>query len=455
MTNFGGDFINILVINPPNKPFTNETILAEPLDVLQIATIIKEKYNNVKVIDMDVNRMENNINNYLENKNIVVFVYDYQLPLHTSETIDNIFEIIKNVKKKTKFIMIGKTSTYYYEKFLNNGVDVVIKGIADSIINNVIENIYDLESLKKVSNIVFKNGDQIIVTNHVDIKNNFNELPIINRGFVDINKYMDTRTLISSRGCIGTCKFCTTPYYFKAWNGKSAKAVVNEIEMLINKYNAKKIMFLDDNITVDKKRMMEICHLLRIKNIKCLYGALCSIKCYDKEMLEEMYNVGFRWIHFGLESGSSRILKIMNKEMDMEKIKQIILETKKIGYRVRTSFILDYPSSTKEDLKRTKKLILSIKPHELRLHYLAYRVGTPVFEENKDVSNKSQYIHSKKPNIENDLLTDEINDLLDDLRSDGYNIVTDDIDWNQFNNNEKNTKIVAFTPIKYGMCWYE
>lgn len=111
--------MNILVINPPNKPYTNESILAEPLDVLQIATIINEKYNCVRVIDMDANRMENNINDYLGKQNIVIFVYDYQLPLHTSDTICNIFEIIKSVDKATKFIMIGKTSTYYYQKFLN------------------------------------------------------------------------------------------------------------------------------------------------------------------------------------------------------------------------------------------------------------------------------------------------------------------------------------------------
>ncbi len=70
---FSGDFMSIIVINPPNKPFTNSSILAEPLDVLQVATIIKGKFNNVKVIDMDASRMENNIDNYLEDRNIVVF----------------------------------------------------------------------------------------------------------------------------------------------------------------------------------------------------------------------------------------------------------------------------------------------------------------------------------------------------------------------------------------------
>lgn len=447
--------MNILVVNPPNKPFTNRTILAEPLDVLQIATIIKEKYSNVKVIDMDVNRMENNINDYLEDKNVVVFVYDYQLPLHTSDTINNIFEIIRNVDKETKFIIIGKTSTYYYQKFLDNGFDVVIRGIADDIVNDVIKNIYDTDSLRKVPNIVFKNDNETIINNYIDMKNNFSKLPVINRDFVDISKYMDTRTLITSRGCIGNCKFCTTPYYFKMWNGKSALDVVDEIEMLIKKYKTKKIMFLDDNATVDKKRMMEICRLIKSRNIKCLFGALCSIKCYDKELLEEMYKVGFRWIHFGLESGSSRILKLMNKDMDVERIKQIILEVKSLGYRVRASFILDYPSSTKEDLEKTKNLILAIKPHELRLHYLAYRVGTPVFLENEDVSNKSQYIHNNKPNVENSDLTNEIDILLDELKNNNYNLITDDVDWNIYNDKDKEIRIVAFTPIKYGMCWYE
>ena len=141
--------------------------------------------------------------------------------------------------------------------------------------------------------------------------------------------------------------------------------------------------------------------------------------------------------------------------MNVERIKQIILEVKNMGYRVRASFILDYPGTTKEDLLKTKELILSIKPHELRLHYLAYRVGTPVFEENKNISNKSQYIHNNKPNVENNELTNEIAVLLDDLKSNDYNLITDEFDWNKFNYGDKETRIAAFTPIKYGMCWYE
>ena len=447
--------MSILVVNLPNKPFTNRSILAEPLDVLQVVTIIKEKHNNVRVIDMDSKMMSNNINDLLEDNNIVVFVYDYQLPLHTSETINNIFEIINNTNKNTKFIIVGKTSSYYYEKFLNNGIDIVLKGIVDTTINDVIDNINDINALKEIPNIAFKNNNEIMVTEQKIIENNYNDLPMIDRSLIDFDNYMDTRTLISSRGCNGTCKFCTTPYFFKKWSGRDPKKVVEEIEILINKYNAKKIMFLDDNITVDKSRMIRICELIKEKNIKCLFGALSSIKCYDYDLFKLMYEVGFRWIHFGIESGNEEILKRMNKDMNLKTIINIINEVKNIGFRVRTSFILDYPGTTKEDIIKTKNLILNIKPHELRLHYLAYRVGTPIFYENKDIENKTQYIHSNKPNIENDSLTNEINELVNELKKNGYNIITNECDWNKYNNGDKETRIAAFTPIKYGMCWYE
>ena len=447
--------MNILVINPANKPFTNSSILAEPLDVLQIATIIDNKFGNVKVIDMDVNKMDNNINEYLDDNNIVVFVYDYQLPLHTTDAVENILETVHNVNKPTKFIIIGKTSSYFYQRFLDNGIDVVIKGIAEDIINDVIENIDNITLLKRIPNLILKDNNKIYFTEKKKINNNFDNLPIPNRDLVDITKYMNTRTMITSRGCNGICKFCTTPFYFGGFSGRRASLVVDEIELLIKKYNTKKIIFLDDNILVDKERMLEICKEIEKRNIKCLFGALCSIKCYDREMLEYMYKVGFRWIHFGIETGSERILKLMNKNMDINYIRKVINEVKNIGYRVRTSFILDYPSTTKEDILKTKELILNLLPHEIRLHYLAYRVGTPIYNTNKNITNKTQYIHSNKPNIENKDLTIAIDDLVKSLKESNYTIVDHEIDWNIYENDDKETKIVAFTPIKYGMCWYE
>ena len=446
--------MNILVINPPNKPATNPSILAEPIDVLQLATIIKQKHPQVQVLDMDTPESNYDINAYLDKKNVIIFVYDYQLPLHTTAAKENIFSIIKNCQQETKFMIVGKTSTYWYKEFLSNGVDIVMRGLVEEEINQVIECCYEVEKLKTIPNLAIRNHDEIILTETKIVKPNFANLPIPDRSFVNIDKYMDTRTMVTSRGCIGTCSFCTTPSFFGRWDAKSATQVVEEIELLVTKYHAKKIMFLDDNATVNKNRMLEICKQLKYKKLKCLFGALCSIKCYDKELLEEMYQAGFRFIHFGLESGSERILHQMNKFLDIDITKKIITEAKAMGYRVRTSFILDYPTTTVEDIKKTKDLILELAPHEIRLHYLAYRVGTPIFDKRPKQAT-SQYIHSPKPLVERKDIMTEIDKLLEALQEQGYNIISENIDWNQYNNKDKNTKIAAFTPIKYGMCWYE
>ena len=88
-------------------------------------------------------------------------------------------------------------------------------------------------------------------------------------------------------------------------------------------------------------------------------------------------------------------------------------------------------------------------------YILGYVYGYDDYNENKDIINKTQYIHSNKPNIENNDLTIEIDNLIKELEKENYNIVSNDIDWGLYENADRNTKIAAFTPIKYGMCWYE
>ena len=168
-----------------------------------------------------------------------------------------------------------------------------------------------------------------------------------------------------------------------------------------------------------------------------------------------MYEVGFRWVHFGIESGSRRILNSMNKFFDIDITKKIITRIKELGYRVRVSLILDYPTTTKEDIEQTKNLILETMPHEIRLHYLTYRVGTPIFLQKKTKEITSQYIHQKTKEIKDKDLMSTINNLVEELKNKNYEIITDDIDWNKYNNMSKDTQIAAFTPIKYGVCWYE
>ena len=165
-----------------------------------------------------------------------------------------------------------------------------------------------------------------------------------------------------------------------------------------------------------------------------------------------MYECGFTWVHFGIETGSNRLLKEMKKDQEIENIKNILIEVKKIGFRVRNSYILDYPTTTYDDLDKTLELIKLTKPDELRLHYLAYRAGTPLYYEHIDEVTP-QYIHSNVANIKSGL-QEKINEMIKNLSND-YSIITNEIDWKNFEKENLNKKITALVPIKYGMWWYE
>ncbi|MDR0607621.1 MAG: radical SAM protein [Candidatus Peribacteria bacterium] len=74
--------------------------------------------------------------------------------------------------------------------------------------------------------------------------------------------------MLSSRGCSNKCSFCNVQSFRGKRQAKSPEAVVAEIQYLINTYHTEKILFLDDNATVDKERMKQIAKLLLHNNIK-------------------------------------------------------------------------------------------------------------------------------------------------------------------------------------------
>lgn len=439
--------MNILVINPPNKPFTNKEIIAEPIDLLQIATIIQKEYKNLRVIDMDMERMANNINLYLVKNelNIVIFVYDYQIPLHTTDTIYNIFEIIKNYNCDTKTLIIGKTSSYRHEYFINNGVDIVIEGEVEERIVNIINNI-NTNDLFNIKGLYLKDIYTGKYVNELD----YSKLSIPNRGLVDLKKYNDVRTIISSRGCNGCCYYCSTPFFFGKWKKKSAKTLGIELNYLVQEYKTEKVILLDDNFTVDKKRVYDLCKEIVSRKIDVKIGCLSSIKNYDYKLFKRMYEVGFRWIHFGIESGSNRILKLMHKDMDIDYIKQVIKEVQEIGFRVRTSYILDYPTQTNNELLSTLKLINDLNTSEIRLHFLARKLGTPLYEKEE----MSQYIHSSNSKTLTETENILIKEFLREMASKGYKIVDKEVLWSKEYDNKTN-KIISLVPMKYGVNWHE
>lgn len=460
--------MNILLVNPPNIPFSEQKLLIEPIDIITLGTYLQEYNHTVKFIDMDCKKLNcDDLTRYIETEfmpNVVIISYDYHIPLHTQKALENISKICSELKRyDIKTIMIGKTVTYNPNVIELINFDIGIIGEAEKAIIEILNaNINNTKELSKIDGIVFKDNNKTIVNKANKEKYDINSLPIPNRELCNIKDYIDIRSILTSRGCINKCDFCPTHNYWGNWRGKNAQNVVKEIEYLIQKYNTKKIIFLDDNATVNKKRMQEISNSIIEKKIKIKLGCLASINTYDKETFELMYKAGFRWVHFGIESGSQKVLENNNKNFNIDYAKHVIKEVKQIGFRVRTSFIFDLPTTTKEDMEKTIEFILETEPNEIRGHFLALRLGTAIYNKlSKEKGIPTQYIHSDKPLLENKEYTNsemlqDIEILINKLKSKGYKIVKDVKEWEdleKLRNEEGNIKFLSFCPSRYGIDW--
>lgn len=456
--------MNILLINPPNIPYSEPKLLIEPIDVIGLATYLQEHKHNVKFLDMDCQKLNcDDLSNYIQNQfmpDIAIVSYDYHIPLHTQKALEHIADINQMLKMfNIKTIMIGKTVTYNPKIIEQIGFDI---GIIGEVENTIIDILNKTEQVENIEGIVFKKNNKVIINKESKEKYNLDKLPIPNRDLVNIENYIEIRSILTSRGCINKCDFCPTYNYWGTWRARSAENVVKEIEYLVNTYASQKIIFLDDNATANKSRMQEISNLILKKKIDVKLGCLSSINTYDKETFNLMYKAGFRWIHFGIETGSQRVLENNNKSFNIDYAKQIIKEVKQIGFRVRTSFIFDLPTTKKEDMQKTIEFILETEPDEIRGHFLSLRLGTTIYNNlSKKDELPTQYIHSDKPLLENSEYTNKelLNDvdyLIKKLEDRNYKIVRDVKDWENvefLRNKEGKIKFLSFCPSRYGIDW--
>lgn len=456
----------VLVVNPPNKPYTERSLLIEPIDVLTVASHIRSLGNDVKVIDMDVKQREpESISEELQTfqPDFTVMPFDYHIPLFRHDAIPGVNRIAQLADASgSRVILGGRTPKHYGEMFLDGAHGVVISGEMEPALTELFDSNWSDSSLEKIAGISYKTNGVLHRTAPRKERFDLNQLSIPDRSLVDMNDYIDVRTLLSSRGCVEKCGFCPVPEFWGHWKKRDPVKVVDEIEYLVKEFGAKKILFLDDHAIVDRKRMINISDEIIRRGIETTLGCLGTVSRYDPEMMETMHGAGFRWIHYGAEMASQKVLDYMNKGITVDEMKEAIVGTRKAGMRVRTSWIFDAPQADEKALDDTVELILDTEPEEIRAHYLTLRAGTP-FERQVEARGKYslpiQYIHSGKPHSGFDTLSPEkvlerVEYLTDQLQSKGYLVVRDPSQFRTFDENkDQDSRVISFCPLRYGIGW--
>jgi anaerobic magnesium-protoporphyrin IX monomethyl ester cyclase len=377
--------------------FSNPSYLF-PVVLGSAATLLKERGNEVIWMDAIAENISfNEFIKKIENEKPNLFVFETKTPV-----IKQHWKIIDELKERfpeMKIAILGDHVTSFPEETLENSkADFVITGgDFDFSLSNLC-NVLSRKEKKLIEGIYFRKNNKIVNSGKFCLKHKLDELPFIDRELTKWKLYEKEYNLqgkpffyiMSGRDCWwGKCKFCAWPTLFPSFRTRSPENVLDEIGMLIEKYNAKEI-FDDSGTLMTGEWLKRLCNGLieRGYNKKIKYSCNMRFGALNQEEFNLMKKAGFRLLKFGLESANQKTLDKLNKGIRVEDILNGCEMAKKAGLTVHLTMIVGYPWENKEDALRTfelaKELMQKGKANLLQATVLVPYPGTPLWKEAKE-----------------------------------------------------------------------
>jgi radical SAM superfamily enzyme YgiQ (UPF0313 family) len=334
-----------------------------PLGLLNMAAVLERDGHEVKVMDCPVNRYTisdvlSEISNF---KPDVVGVAAITSLAHVTKEI---CDVVKNQWPNITIILGGPHPTVMPKQVSEEmRADIIIAEEADGIIGDVLK---DLEKYKQ---------QRIVMAGKVM---KLDALPFPSRHLVDMSKYTSlpntykkdphTFQVMTSRGCPFTCTFCHDAK--GVFRQRSVENVIEELEMLKEKYHITEVAFWDDILTLNKIWVYKFCE--EIEKLNLVWSCYSRLDLVDEPMLKAMKKAGCWNIFFGIEAGSQDLLDNIKKKMTVQQLAEKVKLVKKCGIEIRGSFMIGLPGETPEKARQTIQFAIDLDPD-----YAQFTITTP------------------------------------------------------------------------------
>ena len=410
--------------NPDNRALSPTLAGAESMGLGYLASVLREHNFNVKIINAEQMSISNyDIIDIILNENPKIVGFS-PVAVNMQEVI-NVAKVIKERNSSIHITMGGHHVSFVCSEILEEEecIDTIILGEGEytllNLANYVINNI---GNMLEIDGLCYRKGTKVIIGKHQIIED-IDKLPMPSRDTLNEIILMQQRKearIITSRGCIGNCSFCTTPkFYNRTWRGRNYIKVLDEISYLVSTYKIEYLWITDDSFIVNtfesQKRAEMICNEIINRKLNVKFRILCRADSFNSSyrLIPLLKKAGLDSIFIGFESGDDEILKGYNKGITTKENKKIIEELVENEIKIQIGFIMFSPYSTLESLRNNILFLREIQ--ELYRFFPLTRTldifpGTSIYlkllEDKliiKDFSYKSnrKYDYSyKNPNIE-------------------------------------------------------
>ncbi len=234
-----------------------------------------------------------------------------------------------------------------------------------------------------------KDGD--VVTNpRPAMLEDLDTTPMIDYSFVDYDMPADGEPfpIDAGRGCPFGCTYCSTKTFWgRKYRLKSPQRLVDEMVALYERFGVTYVVFTHDMFTMNRKLVIETCRLIKALPYELTWRCSSRLDCLDKELIDIMADAGLVGMQIGVESGSPRMQKLINKNLKLDGLLDTFHYIHEKGISILASFIFGFPEETEEDVSLTLDLLGKLAPYRnigCQTHLLTFLPGTEMSLKYKD-----------------------------------------------------------------------
>ena len=381
--------MKITLVNPPYPPSVHSHPPFIPLGLAYLGAVAEKAGHQVTVIDCQAEKLnyETFQSRIAKTPSDVIGVTATTL-LYKSAM--QIITVAKQTQPQAVTVLGGSHGTFWDENALHEypTLDVVVRREGEETLIELAEKLQSQSSLSSVLGVTYRDGDKVVRNQDRPFIENLDALPFPAHHLMPLESLKHNGKiifpLVSSRGCVFWCDFCSTVRMFgRGYRMRSAKNVVDEMQLVHDKYGVDQVTFYDDAFSVDRSRVVKICEELHARKLEMKWDCGTRVDMVDRELMKTMRDAGCFAVWLGVESGSEAILGAMNKSIKLDQTRLAYKTAHQLGLMTIANVVLGFPGETEQTAKETIHFVKELSPDDVGFYVATPYPGTPMYEQVK------------------------------------------------------------------------
>src|SRR3989475_3979601 len=348
--------MKILLVNPNMRTAYNP-LPFPPLSLMSIAAVVQDSY---KITIHDRNLYKD------QDGKTIASVLDRLKPelvgitsLTGPAILDGIMVSRLAKERGAQVVWGGTHASLLPEQTLGNPyIDFVVMNEGEETFRELIEAIELHRGYENILGLAYKDNGEIKLNPERPFIQDLDALPMPAWNLVPVERYVYRYTkarrkivMVTSRGCLFRCSFCyVIDFHKRKYRGKSAGRIFEELAFLRKNYGIDGVRFDDDLFVINRPRLREFCDGIYKNDIPITWDSNCRADEVNPEFIRIVTRAKCHRLTFGLESGSDRILKFIEKDFKAEQIVRAFDLLNKTDIMTGAAFLIGVPTETEEDI---------------------------------------------------------------------------------------------------------